>query len=144
MHPYTDANYLVNKLPNHCYPVDKEVLGRKSVGVKDIKNGMFVIVLYDFATTGKKQNKKYLLALVLRCRQIVHGDLIWETSWTVFKAFYHGTKWQVLPYPILKRGVYEFTEDIHVDIVWFCNTVFMKCLCYSLILSSNFDFFTPL
>ena len=92
MHPYTDANYLINKLPNHCYPVDKEVLGRKSVGVKDIKNGMFVIVLYDFATTGKKQNKKYLLALVLRCRQIVDGDLIWETSWTVFKAFYHGTK----------------------------------------------------
>ena len=39
---------------------------------------------------------------------------------------------QVLPYPNLKCGVYEFTEAVSVDIIWFCNTVFMNCLFYSL------------
>ena len=39
---------------------------------------------------------------------------IWETSWTVFKMFYHDAKWQIarddviqtLPQPFLKRSVY--------------------------------------
>ena len=72
---------------------------------------MFLIVLYDFATAGKKQSTKHLLTLVLdvsitklrlevACNsvymdidiEIIDGGLIWETSWTVFKAFYHGTK----------------------------------------------------
>ena len=123
----TDANCLVNKLPNHCNQVDKKVSDSKSVGVKDIKNGMFVIVLYDFATAGKKQSKKHLLALVLdvgkslmevqygkpvgqslKCFIVVPIDKDYVTTDDVI---------QVLPYPILKCGVYEFTEDISVDIV---------------------------
>ena len=65
MHRCTDANYFVKKLPNRCNQADKEVPNSKSVGAKVIKNGMFVIVPYDFATAGKKQSTKRLLALVL-------------------------------------------------------------------------------
>lgn len=51
---YTDASYLVKKFLNHGDQVHKEVSDTKSVGVKVVKNGMFVIVPNDFAPASKK------------------------------------------------------------------------------------------
>ena len=56
MHPYTDANYFVKKFVNHGDKSHKDAWDSKSVGVKDIKNGIFVIVPNAFATVNKKQS----------------------------------------------------------------------------------------
>ena len=60
MHCCTDANYFVKKLPNHCNEADKEVPDSKSVGVKVIKNGMFVIVPKFVQAKSKAQNAFWL------------------------------------------------------------------------------------
>ena len=87
---------------------------------------MYVIVPYDFATTSsKKQSTKNLLALDANDKtlEVQYGRSVGQS----LKRFIlvPNDKGQVarmdivrvLPYPILKQGVYEFPEDICVDIV---------------------------
>ena len=128
MHPYTNANYMVNnltKLRKKAFDAIKQ--NNEYVDDVEIKNGMFVIVPYDFATTSSnKQSTKNLLALVLandKTLEVQYGKSVGQS----LKRFMlvPNDKGQVaktdivsiLPYPILKRGVYEFPEDICVDIV---------------------------
>ena len=58
MHRYTDVNYLVKKLLNHGDQVHKEVSDSKSVGVKVVKNGMFVIVPNTLLQEAKSKVQK--------------------------------------------------------------------------------------
>ena len=137
MHPYTDANYLVNKLLNHCNQVDEEVSDSKFVDVKDIKNRMFVIVPYDFVTAGKKQSTNFLLALVLD-----EGKSLMEAQYgkPVGQSLKHfimvpnnkgyvtsNDAIQVLQYPIVKRGIYKLFVLL-INIIFQLRTQFLLIL----------------
>ena len=137
MHPYTDANYLVNKLLNHCNQVDEEVSDSKSVDVKDIKNRMFVIVPYDFVTAGKKQSTKLLLALVLdvgkSLMKVQYGKPVGQS----LKHFImvpnnkgyvtSNDAIQVLQYPNVKRGIYKLFVLL-INIIFQLRTQFLLIL----------------
>ena len=55
---YTDASYLVKTFLNHGDQVHKEVSDTKSVGVKVVKNGMFVIVPNTLLQEAKSKVQK--------------------------------------------------------------------------------------
>ena len=67
MHRYTDVNYLVKKLLNHGDQVHKEVSDSKSVGVKVVKNGIFVIVPNTLLQQAKRKVQK-TSGFSFRCR----------------------------------------------------------------------------
>ena len=67
MHRYTDANYLVKKLLNHGDQVHKEVSDSKSVGVKVVHNGIFVIVPNTLLQQAKSKVQK-TCGFSFRCR----------------------------------------------------------------------------
>ena len=67
MHRYTDANYLVKKLLNHGDQVHKEVSDSKSVGVKVVQNGIFVIVPNTLLQQAKSKVQK-TSGFSFRCR----------------------------------------------------------------------------
>lgn len=134
MHPYTDATYQVNKLPAVLDHADEVLVEAHEVDrvetheAVEIKNGMFLIIPYDFATCSKRQSiKKSLLALVLNVDnddiEVQYGKSVGQ-SLKRFSLLQNDKGYvktsdviQVLLYPVLKRGVYEFSDDIHVDIV---------------------------
>ena len=90
---------------------------------------MLVLVAYNFATTRKKQCTKNIVALVINnseeaieihCVECVGQSLKWFALVKNDTDFVTKTDIiNVFPCPILKRGVYEFLEDVNIDILWY-------------------------
>jgi hypothetical protein len=132
--PYSTATYNVNQLgktSNPCIGGSSSADSSEDIAtsqVEDVKNGSFVIVTYDFAS-GSSSNKyvtKRLVALVTSSNEdestveVQYATAISKRRVKITSADKGRIEIkdivQLLPCPALKRGVYEFEEDLDIDI----------------------------
>ena len=133
MRPYSSAKYLVNQIstdpvPATDVPADSHIYKDVStIPEKKVKNGSFIIVPYDYASSksGKAVTKR-LVAIVTN----VVNDCDCEVQYTIpvtkrrvklnpnDKGIIKRSDIQkILSCPALKRGVYEFNEDLEIDLI---------------------------
>ena len=126
MKPYSTASYNVNQLGKTNSETSEVIEIVTPKVVEDVRVGSFIIVTYDFASaTSSKYLTKKLVAMVTNHSK---EDNTVEVEYTTAISkrrvkIMSADKGQIgcnniarlLSYPALKRGVYEFAEDLDID-----------------------------
>ena len=126
MKPYSTASYNVNQLGKTNSETSEVIEIVTPKVVEDVRVGSFIIVTYDFASaSSSKYLTKKLVAMVTNHSK---EDNTVEVEYTTAISkrrvkIMSADKGQIgcnniarlLSYPALKRGVYEFAEDLDID-----------------------------
>ena len=129
--PYSTATYCINQLgitSSSCNNLSvRSSENTKTSQVDDVKTGSFIIVTYEFASaSSSKYVTKRLVALVTSSNKdesTVEVQYATAISKRRRVKITSADKGQIdckdivrlLPYPALRRGVYEFEEDLDID-----------------------------